>query len=129
MGQEQDSDYYDKYYRSKRSRYKLEKAFWYPLWILAAEQIRLQGASRIVDVGCGAGPLARLLPAEVSYTGYDFSPVAIERARKLFDGECDATFVLKDVHSFDGSEFESADAVVICELLEHIEEAQRARAP
>lgn len=122
MGTEQDSNFYDAYWRSRRSHFRPHKTPWYLLWSLAARLIHKAGKRRVVDMGCGPGFLAELLNSDVAYVGYDFAPYAIHRARKRYAKRKDTTFMLKDVHSFDGSEFSGVDAVVCCELLEHIDQ-------
>ncbi len=44
--------------------------------------LHLSNTSKVLDLGCGSGVLARSLPAEVNYTGVDVSAGLIEEARK-----------------------------------------------
>jgi ubiquinone/menaquinone biosynthesis C-methylase UbiE len=39
--------------------------------------------SRLLDLACGSGVLARQLPSQVNYTGIDISPTLIKEAKKL----------------------------------------------
>ena len=72
----------------------------------------------VLEVGCGSGTLAQMLIAErISYTGFDFNRLAVERAKRRngddrhFFG--DATDPASYTASYDG--------IVCCEVLEHIE--------
>lgn len=77
-------------------------------------------SQKVLEVGCGTGGLAQCLLARMrgSYHGFDFSPVAIRRAR-LRTGRDDCFFVC------DARRAESYvlpyDTVVCLEVLEHIE--------
>jgi SAM-dependent methyltransferase len=122
MGSEKDKKYYNDHYRSFGKWSKLRGKPWYSLWVLASRWVKENKFSSVVDVGCGIGPVARLMPAGVRYTGYDFSKVAIERAKKESVGACVTEFLVRDVADFDGSEFVDVDAAIFCEILEHLED-------
>jgi SAM-dependent methyltransferase len=47
---------------------------------LVARRFGAEGFSRVLDVGCGEGELARFLPDGVSWVGLDNSPTMLERA-------------------------------------------------
>lgn len=122
MGKEQDTNFYDEYYAKHARWRRLRYAPWFPLWEFAARWIKDNSLERVVDLGCGIGPIARLLDGAVRYTGYDFSAVAIKRACNELRGPCEANFVVRDLNQFDGSEFDGADGVVACEVFEHLDD-------
>jgi ubiquinone/menaquinone biosynthesis C-methylase UbiE len=63
-------------------------------WLDMLER-RVEPGSSILDLGCGCGvPVARRLAKRYSVTGIDFSPVQIERARRLVPK---ATFICADM--------------------------------
>lgn len=78
--------------------------------------------TNILDVGCNFGDFLKYMIEEKtkfkSYTGFDFSPVAINRAKVLFPnyrwllGDC-STFMV---------EYNKYDTVVCMQMLEHIED-------
>lgn len=66
----------------------------YAEWLDLLEK-RVQAGSSVLDLGCGCGvPVARRLARRYDVTGVDFSPVQIERARKLVAG---AMFICADM--------------------------------
>ena len=44
-------------------------------------RLPFRSGDTLVEVGCGTGRLADLVPAEVGYEGLDWSPAAVEEAR------------------------------------------------
>jgi SAM-dependent methyltransferase len=50
------------------------------------EHVNPRVGETLVDFGCGTGALCELLPAEVSYIGYDSSPGMVARARRDHPG-------------------------------------------
>lgn len=85
---------------------------------LATLRERLPAGARVLDLGCGCGiPVARwLADASHAVTGVDFSPVQLERARRLVPT---ARFVLADATqvAFPTAAF---DAVVCLYMLFHL---------
>jgi SAM-dependent methyltransferase len=93
-----------------------EKDEKYERW-LAAIAPEVPAGGRVLDLGCGCGvPSDRWLVANgFDVTGVDFSPVQIDRARRLVPG---ATFVLADIASV---EFEPGfDAVIALYCIFHL---------
>lgn len=97
------------------SRVKIE----YVLDVLRQRQI-MPGA-RILDVACGAG-LVSLPLAQAGYhvTGIDLAPGAIEEARRRTPEAADARFEVGDAYALD-AEDDSYDAVLLLDMLEHVE--------
>ena len=88
-GRQQDSVYYDKLWSDPGYQVSAEKLRWYPIWTLTAARIledSRAGIKQVIDLGCGPGHfasvLSRLVNTAISYTGYDFSSVAIDAARR-----------------------------------------------
>lgn len=90
-------------------------------WI--AERVKERDV--VVDLGCGPGSLAHLLNDlghHEDYTGYDFSNVAVKKARK----KCPwYSFARKDLRDVEKKDFDGVDVAVLCEVLEHIEDDLR----
>jgi SAM-dependent methyltransferase len=95
-------------------------AAYQPLFRKVVGNIREHGSRSILEVGCGSGPLARMILREHkgTYRGFDFSSEAIRNA-----GACterpELFFVSDalDPHSY-ASEY---DTIVCTEMLEHID--------
>ncbi len=97
------------------------RSHYYPMYKAVLKALKGIAATSILEVGCGTGTFATLLleKTKLKYKGFDFSGVAIERAKSKVD---------------DGSIFYPADATVpetyqlpfdtiVCtEVLEHLEE-------
>jgi SAM-dependent methyltransferase len=119
-GDERGADWYDKDY-AKSAAYGTPyyRSRYYPIWAVIADRIRQARPGRILEVGCGSGQLARYLIDDAGaqvYVGIDFSPKAIELARRQAP---EATFVVGDAR--DAAVYERECDVIICtEVLEHI---------
>jgi SAM-dependent methyltransferase len=76
------------------------------------------GAQRVLDVGCGAGTLARKLAKSVPHVdGVDLSPVMVEAARR--DAPPNGTVSVGDALTFDPPPG-SYDAVLSSAVLHHL---------
>ncbi|OZC03641.1 bifunctional 2-polyprenyl-6-hydroxyphenol methylase/3-demethylubiquinol 3-O-methyltransferase UbiG [Rubricoccus marinus] len=97
------------------SRVKIE----YVLDVLRQRQIGL--GAEILDVACGAG-LVSLPLAEAGYSvqGIDISPGSIAEARRRTPEGLDARFAVGDAYALDVPD-ESVDAVLLLDMLEHVE--------
>lgn len=123
VSQAYDAGWYDRAFRTS-SDYSLPyyASRYYFLWAVIADRLRGTDA-RVLDVGCGGGQLASLLIEHgiASYTGFDFSPVAVSMARKAAPA---ATFFEAD--ALDAGAYVGDYSVVICaEVLEHVLEDTR----
>lgn len=78
---------------------------------------RLRLNARVVDLGCGCGmPVAKVLSSRFDVAGIDFSPVQIERAKRLAPA---ATFTCADITEIEYAP-SSVDAVVSLYAVIHI---------
>lgn len=62
-------------------------------WV--AEALQLQRTERVVDICCGTGNMASVVPG--SYLGIDLDPRSIEWARRKFHNDGSKTFLVADV--------------------------------
>lgn len=118
------SDYYDNMYATDDRTFERPRSSpYYPLFAKVARLVREERPGSVLEVGCGSGVLAEMLiAAGVRYQGFDISPVAIEKARAR---NPQGQFCLAD--ATDPAAYRIAyDAVVCCEVLEHIEGDQAA---
>src|SRR3954471_578666 len=56
---------------------------YYPLFKRVRRTLKRQTVRSVLEVGCGTGGLAHLLKdrePDIAYRGFDFSPVAVQRA-------------------------------------------------
>jgi SAM-dependent methyltransferase len=118
---EKDAAWYDQSFLSSdhwRQHYTLSR--YYFLWCVIVDRIRHEKIPSILEVGCGAGQLARFL-CDIGvkhYKGFDFSPKRIECAQSICP---EFTFKVEDAFQTDlFTEFDY-EAVILTEFLEHIE--------
>ncbi len=57
----------------------------------------IQPGSHVLDLGCGQGRVASLLPGGCTYVGLDFSHEMLRQARQRTPADVDAQFVLADL--------------------------------
>lgn len=79
------------------------------------------GSKRVLEIGCGAGRLARAIAARgVSVTGIDASPEMIRLARERSAGDARLELICGDflVHPFESTRF---DAVVSVATMHHLD--------
>lgn len=95
---------------------------YYPLFRAVRDKLRTNNAQRILEVGCGTGSMAQMIfdSMQLPYRGFDFSPVAVQRAQKR-TGRQDLFFV-GDATSLATYADISYDTIVCTEVLEHIED-------
>jgi SAM-dependent methyltransferase len=120
-----DSNQYDQIYASGGAEHIYELPYqhsgYYPLFNEVHRTLKRRGVRSVLEVGCGTGGFAHLLrdrEPDVSYRGFDFSPVAVQRAIARL-GQSDLFFVgdarVRDCYGL------AAEAIVCTEVLEHIE--------
>lgn len=92
---------------------------YYPLFRKVVDIAARRSAASILEVGCGSGILAEMLiAAGMFYRGFDFNEIAVAKARKR---NGDAKHSVAD--ATDPSSYSAPyDAIICCEVLEHIEE-------
>ena len=94
---------------------------YFGFWQAVAARILDSGARRLLDIGCGPGQFAEFILAAapgVSYTGVDFSAVAIGQAQNRVPGARFIQADLGDIQQLNGTSY---DLVVALEVLEHID--------
>lgn len=57
--------------------------------------LQLNASSRLLDIACGQGVLARAIPKEVQYTGFDIAPSLVDFAKKA-DKATNHTYLVGD---------------------------------
>jgi len=94
---------------------------YFPLFRRVLKQVLDSGAKSILEVGCGTGGFAHYLmeTTPVAYRGFDFSDVAVGKARER-TGRAEAFFV-GDATVPETYSGQSPDCIVCTEVLEHIE--------
>jgi len=91
---------------------------YYPLYRKVLELCAREGIRSVLEVGCGSGVLAEMLiAAGITYAGFDFSAVAVEKARQRNRG---GRFSVADATD-SGSYEVPYRGIICCEVLEHIE--------
>lgn len=119
---EASADYYDELYRSSE-KYLAPAAggIYEPVWSRILQVLDNASCRSVLDVGCGPGQFAEYLleALPVSYTGFDFSPEAIEKARAK---KLKAAFHCDNALSTELYESVESDVIVCTEVLEHIDD-------
>jgi len=124
MSKEYESNQYDQIYAEGGAQKIYELPYrhsgYFPLFREVARTLKSRGSGEVLEVGCGTGGLAHMLAEEglVRYRGFDFSAVAVERARARV-GRDDLFFVgdARKPESYAGQ----FDTIVCTEVLEHID--------
>ena len=111
------ADYYDKVYK-KPGHYKKHWKMSPYAQIWRRTLMLIPNGSSVLDIGCGTGQYAAMIKEneykKIVYCGVDFSPAAIEIAKK----NCKAKFICEDAFSFKWPN--EIDVAIILEFLEHI---------
>lgn len=82
----------------------------------------IQPGSRVLDLGCGQGRIASLLPTGCAYVGLDFSHEMLCQARQRTVADVDAQFVMADLLDNNWTASVSGDFtwIVLRAVLHHI---------
>jgi SAM-dependent methyltransferase len=115
------ADFYDETFEAEdRWREPYWKLIWYASWSVIADRVVRSEGARVLDMGCGAGHLARLLADRglAHYTGFDFSSKRLEQARRVVP---EFRFEVADAYTTDLFATVDYNAVVCTEFLEHLE--------
>lgn len=96
------------------------RSCYFPLFRRVLVELERRGARSILEVGCGTGAFAHyvLQASRLGYTGFDFSPSAVEFARRR-TGRPELLSVADARQP--ASYAKPHDAIVCTEVLEHIE--------
>jgi SAM-dependent methyltransferase len=116
-------DEYDKWHDERESVARDDRpiAPWHVLTIAQLPDIR---GRRVLEIGCGRGTFARYLAERGAHlVAADFSPAAVEHARRRLEG-FDATAIVADIQAipFPDRYF---DVVISQETLEHVPDPMR----
>jgi 2-polyprenyl-6-hydroxyphenyl methylase/3-demethylubiquinone-9 3-methyltransferase len=104
----------------------LADAPWHRLIQAGLDPSRDLAGKRLLDIGCGRGGfaswLARHPAAPVDVVGCDFSPVAVEKARRFAaeSGVRHVRFEVADIQRLDQFADGTFDTVFSCETIEHV---------
>lgn len=118
----QGATYYDdKYETSASYAQNYRDSHYYPQWVQVEFLLREFKDQHILDLGCGPGQFAEML-ADMGYPhylGFDFSEVAIAKAKS----RADYPFLVADLY---GDDIQNAtfDVAVCLEVLEHLDRDQ-----
>ncbi len=116
MGRYRNSKYYDKAFQLPKYNCHYSKTVYYEMWKKVISYIA--DRDRILEIGCGTGQFAKMifcLADYSTYTGIDFSKVAIQKAIEI---RSNGYFLLHDARK----PFNCIYNTVIClETLEHID--------
>jgi SAM-dependent methyltransferase len=125
VGRQFDSTQYDELFSKGGAENVYGVAYrhsaYYPLYRQVHRLVTQRRIESVLEVGCGTGAFARLLlerSAGVQYHGFDFSRVAVEKARaRTGHAEWFEVGDARDAARYSGN----FDAIVCTEVLEHLE--------
>lgn len=117
-----DAPFYDAIYAGTEEYQRAyPQSLYYFLWAVIVDRVRRAQIRRVLEIGCGSGQLAAFLLDQgvEKYTGLDFSPIAIEMARRAAPR---GRFLVGDARDAAIHARVEHDLVVCTEVLEHVEE-------
>ena len=118
--EEKGKEFYDNFFANSKQKRDYTKHYsethYYPFW---KELIANLPHKRILEVGCGTGQLAHMLYdlGYKQYTGFDFSSVAIDIAKKMCPEQ---NFFVGD--AYDKSNYKDYDIILSTEVFEHLDD-------
>jgi 2-polyprenyl-3-methyl-5-hydroxy-6-metoxy-1,4-benzoquinol methylase len=117
-------NYYDKYHTRNPVARKLMSGF---LGAFDSLLNQCRGIENALEVGCGEGELTIRIAARCSrVAAFDIAPEAIAEARRRLDAaHVQANLRTDSIYDLDPIA-DSADLVVCCEVMEHLEDSQLA---
>jgi 2-polyprenyl-3-methyl-5-hydroxy-6-metoxy-1,4-benzoquinol methylase len=105
---------------NEQSNRHFSRSIHFPLYREVCRRLKTPTHARILEVGCGTGAFAHCVmeTLTVTYRGFDFSSVAVQKARER-TGRDDCFFIgdARNAESYD----RPYDAIACLEVLEHIE--------
>jgi SAM-dependent methyltransferase len=112
--------YDDSFDTDDRWRKPYWKLGWYGSWAVIADRVMSRDGAKVLDMGCGAGHLSRLLADRglQHYVGFDFSVKRLEQARVLVP---EFRFEVADASTTDLFDTVEFNTVVCTEFLEHLD--------
>lgn len=127
MGKYWPAERYDEVY-GKEYKYHVEWKYtpYFLLWTEIVTKIKELPKLPLIELGCGTGQFAEMLQSEnlittANYTGYDFSAVAIDMARKKLNDQ--SMFFQKDITINLPAIVYTQKHIYIClETLEHLDD-------
>ncbi len=87
------------------------------------DYLKIDGVSRLLDIGCGTAELVRHLPEIIDYVGFDTSTKYIEAAQRTMKRP-NAQFIAKEVTGTILSAYDPFDRVTATGLLHHLEDGE-----
>jgi ubiquinone/menaquinone biosynthesis C-methylase UbiE len=86
--------------------------------MIVDDHLRPRDGQTIIDLGCGTGDLARMLPESVTYVGIDHNPAYLSPAQLPTSGG--THFINADLASLTDIELPRADTAVAIGVLHHL---------
>ena len=123
----QTPDTYDAIYRSggNTGTYHLpyQRTRYYALFKRVLQALKVHQAQSVLEVGCGTGAMADMIVnrTRMDYRGFDFSSVAVEKAKEL-TGQNELFSVANALELESYKSPTGYDSIVCTEVLEHINE-------
>jgi len=117
---EQTAQWYDRFFITHQGYHgSAESMMYHDLWIKVRNMLP-QGSS-LLDIGCGTGQFAQVLHdrPDLTYTGIDFSRVAIDIANS-WHHNCTCTFQCVNAHEYPLTDHPLPMWITMIEFLEHI---------
>jgi SAM-dependent methyltransferase len=120
VGAERPADWYDERFATNSTyQTRYQDSPYYFLWAVITDRLRRDGVKQVLEIGCGTGQLAAFLLDQgiEDYVGLDFSPTAVEYARKAAP---EGRFIVGDARTSTVYADERYEALICTEVLEHI---------